>query len=117
MKRNDYILITGIIAAAVLLFFIIGKQGTGGAAVEVTADGKKFGTYSLAEDRKLEIKGTNVLVIKDGKADMIEADCPDKICVKQKPIFKTGESISCLPNKVIVTVIGGEANEIDAVVK
>ena len=51
-------------------------------------------------------KTTNLLVIKDGKADVTEADCPDKLCVHQKAISKTNETIVCLPNKVVVQVIG-----------
>lgn len=54
-------------------------------------------------------------MIKDGKADITEADCPDKVCVKQKPISKAGESLVCLPNKIIITVVEGEENELDGV--
>ena len=46
---------------------------------------------------------------------MEEADCPDLLCVHQKAISKEGESIICLPNKVVVTIRGGEETELDAV--
>ncbi len=48
---------------------------------------------------------------------MTQADCPDGICANHKPIHKTGESIICLPHKVVVTVISDKSNdnEIDAV--
>lgn len=116
MKKNDYILIAVIVIIAAALFLIFGNIWNGSAAtVEVTVNGKKSGTYSLAENQEIKINGTNVLVIRDGKADMVEADCPDKLCVRQKPISKEGESLICLPNKVIVTVAGGEKNELDAV--
>lgn len=43
-------------------------------------------------------------MIRDGKADMKEADCPDKLCVHQKAISAENESIVCLPDRVVVTV-------------
>ena len=46
---------------------------------------------------------------------MTSADCPDHLCVKQKAISKEGESIICLPNKVIVEVDSAVNSEIDAV--
>ena len=44
---------------------------------------------------------------------MIEADCPDLICVHHKPISRQGESIVCLPHKVIVEVTGEESAQED----
>jgi hypothetical protein len=47
---------------------------------------------------------TNVLVIQDGYAYMKEADCPDGLCIHQGRIHKAGQSIVCLPNRVVVTI-------------
>ena len=82
---------------------------------EVTIDGEVFGSWPLSEDRTVEIGDGNRLVIEDGKADMVWADCPDKLCVNQKAISREGESIICLPNKVVVSIVGGEEREVDAV--
>jgi hypothetical protein len=35
------------------------------------------------------------------------ADCPDKLCVSHREIFREGESIVCLPHRVVVTVTKG----------
>ena len=59
--------------------------------------------------------GTNILTIKNGKAKMTDADCPDQLCVHQKAASKNHESIICLPNKVVVEVDGSEESEFDAV--
>ena len=72
--------------------------------------------YSLAEDREIEInEGTNILKIKNGEADMVEADCPDQLCVNQKPVSLDHESLICLPNRVVVEVESKEESEYDAV--
>ena len=59
--------------------------------------------------------GSNVLQIKNGKADMVSADCPDQLCVNQKAISKNKESIICLPNKIIVEVDSHQNSQYDAV--
>lgn len=77
---------------------------------------------SAFKDDTIEIKNgdgdvTNTLVIKGGVADMTSADCPDHLCVKQKAISKEGESIICLPNKVVVTVKSDMKSDIDSISK
>ena len=46
-------------------------------------------------------------VISEGRAHMEEADCPDKSCTRMKEIRFEGESIICLPNRVVLKITGG----------
>ena len=63
--------------------------------------------YSLSNDGIYAINGgTNTIEIKDGKVRMIEAQCPNHLCVHQGWIGLEGQSIVCLPNKVTVSVCG-----------
>lgn len=118
MKKNDCKLMAIIIGVAVLLLLWKSLKEDGKEnVIQVKVNGVLRGEYDLSEDRELDINGTNHLVIKNGKADVTDAKCPDKICVKQKPISKNGESIVCLPNKIIITVVEGKEDELDAVVK
>lgn len=112
MRKNDFLLI-GFIGIAALCGFLLNvfffqKEGK---TVVVTVDGREYGRYPLDEDTEVDIGGTNRLVISGQKADMTEADCPDKLCVRQQAIDKTGQTIVCLPNRVIVTVEGGKGPE------
>jgi len=119
--RNDLIFIAAILAVvamvAAALFFLRGE----GSTVQVEVDGTVIGTYPLSVDREVEIKTgengeeLNLLVIKDGKATVITATCPDGICAAHRPISREGESIVCLPHKVVVTVIGGSGEEPDVI--
>ena len=103
MKKNDFILVIVILVLAGVAFFAYRHFNQQSAQmICVTVDGKTYGTYSLHTDREILINKTNMLVIKDGKADMKEAKCPDQICVNQKAICESGESIICLPNRVII---------------
>lgn len=82
----------------------------------VTVDGEVYGTYSLAKDQTIEIQDGNRLRIQNGQAKMEWADCPDQLCVHQKAISRTGESIICLPNQVVVSVQGSKEGKLDGIV-
>ena len=108
MKMRDLLLIGTILLAAVALLLASRLGRRAGGAVVVRAGGEELGTYSLAEDGTYSLNGgTNVLQIEDGKARMIEAHCPDHYCMNQGSIRNTGETITCLPNKLTVTVVSG----------
>ena len=108
--RNDLLLIGGLLAVAVVAGLFLYLFRSEGDSVTVTVDGKPYGTYSLAEERVVDIRtGTdgaqmNRLVIRGGEAFVEEATCPDGICAAHKPISRDGESIVCLPHKVVITV-------------
>lgn len=109
--RNDLILIgVLVVVLAVAMLYLFRPQEEGyeqRLSVTVTVDGAVFGVYPLSEDRVVEIpseSGHNRLVIQDGKANMDIATCPDGICVNHYAVHRQGESIVCLPNKVVVTV-------------
>lgn len=116
MKKNDWVLIVFLllIAAGGFTLHAIRNEPVNGR-VEVWVDGELWGTYSLDKDIVVDIEGTNQLTIRNNKADMTWADCPDKLCVRQKPVSKDGESIICLPNQIVISIIGSEKNELDGV--
>ena len=105
--RNDLLLVAGLLLAAGLgLLYLLVFRGNGNT-VQVTVDGKLYGSFALSQDRTEEIRNgeqLNRLVIRDGKASMEYATCPDGICVNHAPIFRDGESIVCLPQRVVITV-------------
>lgn len=120
MKKNDWILILCIVTFSILFWVIysqfIQKEGD---YVVITIDGEKAYEFSLNQEIDMEItgnnQGTNHLVIKNGKASIIDASCPDKLCVHQKEISKDKETIVCLPNKVVIEVHASNESEYDAV--
>ena len=88
-------------------------------SIRITVGGEEYGTYSLSEDRDIDIGGSNTCRIKDGVAYMLDASCPDHYCMQQSPIDKDGGTIICLPNKVIIEGAGSSGNndpEADAIV-
>lgn len=118
MRKNDWILVAAVLVLAITwlgIHFFQPQQDTG--MVVVSINGEEYGSWPLSENCTVEIEDTNRLLIENGQADMIWADCPDKLCVHQKAISREGESIICLPNQVVVSIVGGREREVDAVTK
>ena len=115
LRRNDAIFIAALLAvvaiAGACLYFFRGEGDT----VTVSVDGTVIATYPLNVDRVEDIHtdgdGHNRLIIRDGKAWVETASCPDGICAAHKPIHREGESIVCLPNKVVITVHTAETTD------
>ena len=76
--------------------------------VVVSVDGAEVASFPLDENRIYEIagydEGHNTLIIQDGEAYMSEASCPDHLCMGMGKISHAGQSIICLPNRVIVEI-------------
>lgn len=113
--RNDIIFV-GVLLLLTCIFalylFFLREEGD---VVKVTVDGELYATYLLSEDRVEEIRTgndgsrINRLVIKEGKAYVEFATCPDGICKDHRAVFRDGESIVCLPNRVVITVVSDES--------
>jgi len=58
--------------------------------------------------RRIEIPGKVgicVMVIDGTKVYMESADCPNQICVHHSSISHKGETIICLPNRVVIEIV------------
>lgn len=120
MKKNDFILLAVIIVAALAAFggvSLYSAISTRASEAVVYLDGEEQGRYPLSEDTTVEIRqesGYNILQIRDGKADITEASCPDKVCVNHRAVSGQGESLVCLPNKMVVEIENGRESGVDA---
>lgn len=125
MRVSDVVLIVIMLILSLSLYFIYYEYGKNneGKQVIVTLNGKEYGRYSINENKSFEVKssGFNKIEIKDGRVYVVDADCPDKYCINHDGISKKGESIVCLPHKLVVEVsddeIDSESNNIDVVVQ
>ncbi len=118
MKKSNVIFICAVLIVSVGLWFALKPSDTAGEKwAEIMVDGKLKGRYSLSENCVVDIDQKNQLVIQEGKADMTDADCPDKLCVNHPPVSKIGETIVCLPNRVVVTIVGSKSEKMDIIVQ
>ncbi len=119
--KNDIILVVVIVVIATTGLLLINTLKKTGKYAVVKVDGKTVCSYSLNENRKeiisYEKDYENVLVIKDREVFIESANCKDKICVKHKKIKSSGESIVCLPHKLVIEITQDAENDnVDVVV-
>lgn len=118
--RADIILIAALLILSVFIYIFtaVFMKKSGDYAV-IKVDGIVIRQLSLKEDITVEINGydggINKITIENGNVSVTYADCPDSFCVNMGKISKTGETIVCLPHRVVVE-IKGDIQEIDAVV-
>ena len=110
--RNDLILISLILVISIVGFLLFTFSLKTGESAVVTVNGDKVASFSLKEDITEKITteyGFNEIKIENGQVRVITSDCPDKICANHRQISKAGETIVCLPHKLVV-----EISEVDS---
>ena len=141
IRKADIILFIVLVAlglAASAALSLSRADAGDGAKVIIESGGDFYATYSLYEDRTLTVPAPkqnsmdapapdpdapasaqydyyNVVEIKDGKVSVTEASCKNQVCVRHGAISRSGESIVCLPNRLVVRIENGEGGGYDSV--
>ena len=108
--KNDLLLILAVLLLAGGVWAALRLTRRAGGNVRVTVDGVEVASLPLDRDRTFVWEGeagNNTLVIENGTAHMEYADCPDGLCIRQGEIRYTGESIVCLPHRLMAAITGG----------
>ena len=112
------VFVLALAAAVALLFY--GRGDSGALTATVTKDGETVGVYELqrlTEDLILTPEDLSypltVRLSKDG-AEVTESSCPTLDCQHTGKITRSGESIICLPNRLVIQLSGGSGETVDA---
>lgn len=124
MKRGDMAIAALIlIALAWFAYSTLGKNNDHeeAAYASIYVNGEHYDEVMLtAEEYEFEIKterGYNRLKVSEYGIEMVEADCPDQICIGFGHVHSTNENIVCLPNRVFIEIHGSDdAEGVDAIV-
>ena len=133
IRKADIILFIVLVviglAASAALTLSHGEAGNG-ARVVIESGGDIYARYPLAEDHTVVVPAPkqisadapeadpddaasaqydyyNVVVISGGTVSVPEASCKNQVCVKHGPISKAGQTIVCLPNRLVVRIENG----------
>lgn len=117
MKKGDKIVLVTIMiliicsVAGILGYRYFNKNSK--IVATIKQDGKIIKTIDLSKVSKAEeIRVSsesdhyNIIKVEKGRIRFIDADCPDKICIKAGWLKKPGDSAACLPHKIIITIQG-----------
>ena len=118
--KNDIVLILALLLLGLLAWGVLRVTKKPGGEAVVTVDGVLVATLPLSIEARLPVGAErgflNVVEVADGRVRVLEADCPDRLCVRQGWIRYDGESIVCLPHKLVVSIRGG-GQDLDAVAR
>jgi hypothetical protein len=127
MKKGDWLLIVMLIVVAVSVLASnkvlssVSGEADGAKKAEISLDGEIYQMIELSgQDGTIEIRterGYDRLRVHDNGIEVVESDCPEKICISMGFIDRVGETIICLPNRMIVEIVGdgGDRLEVDAI--
>lgn len=110
IRKSDIILAAALILGCIIslaYFSVSSKELSPASTVVITKDGKILENCSIHDDKTVDT-GSNTIVIKGGEVYMEHADCKNQICVREGKISHAGQSIVCMPNRVVVEIKGGD---------
>lgn len=130
MRKNDYLLMLFIILFSALLLFIRQNTSSNNNILTIKLGKQIVETIPLSgKNSELSLKTKHGIVkikIEGNKAFILASPCKDKLCIKQGSISNPGETIACLPEKVLLIIKNNQSKstlnsprgeEIDAVLK
>ncbi|MCP4398607.1 MAG: NusG domain II-containing protein [bacterium] len=118
LTTGDKIVIGVLLLISLAGFPLVRAMMKAGNLVRIEAEGALYKILSLHEAQTLSVPGPlgdTLVVIHDGEVHVSESPCRHKICIKSGHISLAGELIACVPNKVVLRIVGDEKADYDAV--
>ncbi|WP_055669344.1 NusG domain II-containing protein [Desnuesiella massiliensis] len=125
IKKWDIIIVVALLVLSFIpevVFGIVSKKNYDAVYAEVSVNGKLHKKIRIDNHKGTDnytVKneyGINVIQVKDNKVAIIEADCPDKVCEKPGFIQKPGETLVCLPHRLVVEIKGNSIDQDETII-
>jgi hypothetical protein len=110
LTAGDIVVCVAVLLASGVLAGIAGRSATGATHAVVTVGRDEVAVIALASPGVTTVDGRTgplTLAVHDGAVRVSESDCPHRICVAMGEKRLTGEVIACVPNAVLVRLVGG----------
>lgn len=119
MKRNDVILIAILLIISVGWIVLLALGRKSGDNVLIYSDGVLYGRYSIHDYNDITIESDdgayNRIIVDNNEVYMMDANCPDKVCINQGNISKGNDTICCAPNGIVIVIESNIEGEYDAI--
>lgn len=107
-QRTTLILALLLLAVLTAAFFMQRRTDREGVKAVIQVGGQEKQELDLSKDREFWVGdpevGRNLIRVEDGTVAVVQADCPNQICVHTGPISREGEVITCLPHGVMIYI-------------
>ncbi|WP_312498712.1 NusG domain II-containing protein [Enterococcus sp.] len=120
LKPWDGVIILLLILSSFLPILIFGQTQTATKEAVLRVDGTEIKRFDLVEGQKSytylyedEDGDYNLLEIDGDRIRIKEANCGDQICVRRGWASKNGETIVCLPHKMVIEIQASDGSETD----
>lgn len=116
LRKKDIILCAALLTVGLICWLVMRLVLPTGNTANVYIDDKLVQTIDMTVDDTYEFstdRGSNTVVVESGKIRVSDADCPDKVCVDMGWKSRRGETITCLPHKLVIEIQGGGERDID----
>ena len=114
-KPADFLFLAISVILIALSLIVLSGNSAGPAVAVIKVKDTEY-IYPLNQPRELEFEGVldkAHLIIHDGCIEFVESPCRDKICIHMGQAREDGDFLACLPNRIIVTIEGGEDSDTD----
>ena len=115
-KKRDIVLAAVLLILGITGVLIVKYGLKSGNTADIYIDDKLVQTIDMSVDDEYTFqtdKGSNTVEVRNCAVSMKSADCPDKVCVRMGTKNRNGETITCLPHKLVIEVHGGQEQEVD----
>ena len=121
LKWGDFLIFFVIASIIVLMLYqSVPKNESGSLNAQIIKDGKLLFEVSLndiaGQKEYLLDDGDVIIIAEKGQIKFLESDCPNQICVYTGWIYRANQIAACLPNRILVKIVGAK-EEVDVVVQ
>ena len=116
IRPGDIIVTAAVLVVALVLGIAFAWHQSAADTFYINYDGETV-EYPLAEDGIYSITSNGIgIVVKSENCEVsvISSECPDRLCVKASAISNPGETIVCLPAKVVVGIKASQGGVYEA---
>jgi hypothetical protein len=114
--RADKILIIALIVLSTISYPAIKRLTPEGSFLQIEVEGKTADVVPMDQTGNITVTGRlgrTTIRIDDHGARFVDSPCPDKKCVSSAPIRDAGEIAVCVPNRVMIRVLGNNREGTD----
>ncbi len=121
LKWGDFLIFFVIASIIALMFYqSVPKNESESLNAQIIKDGEllyEVRLNDITEQKEYILdEGDVVIVAEQGKIRFLESDCPNQICVYTGWIYRANQIAACLPNRILVKIVGAQ-EEVDVVVQ